>query len=102
MITVSLSKTIGLFTYKLSTNQQTSQSVNNDYIKDSTNLYISIQVNPLAQIDNNHNNDDDDEELIKLDISPMVASRFCENNSIELRLDQDAEYDNDIANEIKI
>ncbi|CAF0960087.1 unnamed protein product [Rotaria sordida] len=45
--------------------------------------------------------DDDDDELIKLDMSSIVASNFCENNLIELRLDQDMEYDNDIANEIK-
>ncbi|CAF2775097.1 unnamed protein product [Rotaria sp. Silwood2] len=112
MITVSLSKTISLFTYKLSTNQPNSQSVNNRQTNNSTKLHIEIHVNPLSQIDDVVSyqqqstslplgDDDDDEDLIKLDISPIVASIFCENNSIELRLDQDAEYDNDIINGTK-
>ncbi|CAF0734213.1 unnamed protein product [Rotaria sordida] len=110
MIKVGFSKTISLFTYTLFTNKQTSQSVN-DHINNSTNLHISIQVNRLSHFDDVVSyeqqstrlllDDDDDDELIKLDMSSIVASNFCENNLIELRLDQDMEYDNDIANEIK-
>jgi len=87
-----------LFTHQLSTKEKTRQSVNN-----SQNSHITIQVNPFSQLDNYQEKqliilslDDDDDELIKLDTS---ASNFCENDSIELRLDQDLEYDHDITNE---
>jgi len=74
------------------------QSVNN-HTNDSQNPHISIQVNPFSQLDNHQQqhlttipvNVDDDDELIESDIS----LNFCENNSIELRLDQDVEYDNE-------
>jgi len=107
IITLSSSKTIRLFKYQLSTKQKNSQSINNQ-TNDTQNSQISIQVNPLSQLDpvNSYQErsttvplDDDDEELIKSDISSISASNFCENSSIELRLDQDLEYDNDLTNE---
>jgi hypothetical protein len=103
IISLTFSKTIHLFSYQLSRIEKKHQTVNN-HTSDSQNSHVSIQVNLLSQIDDNRQRttttttlslDDDDDELIKSDIS----SNFCENDSIELRLDQDLEYDNDQTNE---
>ncbi len=103
---ITLTSSKKLFKYQLSTKQKNCQSVNNQ-TNDTQNSQISIQVNPLSQLHpvnsyQEHSTTvtlDDDEELIKSDISSISASNFCENSSIELRLDQDLEYDTDLTNE---
>lgn len=105
IISLTYSKTIHLFSYSLSRRKQEEeekyQSVNNHTNDDS---HISIQVNPLSQLDNHqikstivpfNDDDDDDDDLIIFDTS---ASNFCETKSIELRVDQDMEYDNEHDN----
>jgi hypothetical protein len=101
IVSLTFSKTISIFTYQRSTRQRKRHSVNNDMniLHDS---HILIQVNPLSRLDDvDHSRQqsttipfDDDEELIK----PDILSSFCENDLIELRLDQDLEYDDDVEN----
>jgi hypothetical protein len=87
IIGLSFSKAISLFTYP----QKKRQSVN-----DFHDSHISIKINPFSKLDDIDNSQqrptvlslDDDEELISV-------STFCENNSIELRLDQDLEFEPD-------
>lgn len=84
LISITYSKTIHLFSYQLS-----QKSVNTPM----NESYISIQVNPLDSM--NHfpstllavDNDDDD-DLIRSD---MCTTNFGDNDSIELRLDQDTD-----------
>ena len=71
-------------------------------ISDIRNSPMTIRMNPLTTLENTKciRNFmsiplDDDEELIKLDIS----SKFCDNNSIELRLEQNLDIDNDMHDE---
>lgn len=107
IIAVSSSRTIRLFKYQLSTKQRKHQSTTNNHTNETQNPPISVQVNPFSQLDHIDSNKqqtttlslDDDEELIKSDISSISASNFCENSSIELRLEQDLDYDNDLINE---
>lgn len=108
MISVSFSKTIGLFTYQLSDKEKNRQSLNDNNPNDSEHTHLSIELNPSPK-----SNDvvvsyeeqytilpfDDDEELIKSDILSITASNFCQSHSIKLRLDQDVDYDTDILNE---
>jgi hypothetical protein len=98
IISLTYSKTIHLFSYPLSRRKQEKHHSVNNHTNDS---HISIQVNPLSQLNNYQIKStaisfDDDDDLIKLDTS---ASNFCETDSIELRLDQDLEYDPDLTNE---
>ncbi|CAF2049011.1 unnamed protein product [Rotaria magnacalcarata] len=102
---LTVSKVITLITYTLFTKHQNIQTVN-DSTSNSRSLFVSIRLNPLTQIDdfdgNQHQSTtlpiNDDEELIKSDIPLIVTSNFCENDTIELRLDQDAEYENENTN----
>ncbi|CAF3336679.1 unnamed protein product [Rotaria socialis] len=105
VISLTVSKVITLITYTLFTKHQDIQTVN-DSASNSKSLFVSIRLNPLTQIDDfdgsQHQSTtlpiNDDEELIKSDIPSIVASNFCENDTIELRLDQDAEYENENTN----
>lgn len=106
IISLTFSKLVTLFTYLSFTKRVTLQSVNNSPTN-SKSLFVSIRLNPLVQIDKSDGcqqqstrlSIDDDDELIQSDITSIVASKFCNNDTIELRLDQDVEYDNELTNE---
>ncbi|CAF0883932.1 unnamed protein product [Adineta steineri] len=99
-------KTISLFKYQSSTKRRRYQYIDNDK-NNLQNSHVAIQVNPFSQLNNSGSYQqystilplDDDDELIQSDISSISASIFCETSLIELRLDQDTEYDNDLADE---
>ncbi|CAF0936274.1 unnamed protein product [Adineta steineri] len=99
-------KTINLFKYQSSTKRRKYQYIDNDK-NNLQNSHVAIQVNPFSQLNNSGSYQqystilplDDDDELIQSDISSISASIFCETSLIELRLDQDTEYDNDLADE---
>ncbi|CAF0898034.1 unnamed protein product [Adineta steineri] len=99
-------KTINLFKYQSSTKRRKYQYIDNDK-NNLQNSHVAIQVNPFSQLNNIGSYQqystvlplDDDDELIQSDISSISASIFCETSLIELRLDQDTEYDNDLADE---
>jgi hypothetical protein len=92
IISLTFSKTIRLFSSPLSFKRPSVNTQTHD-------SHISIQVNPFSQLNDYQqrsialslDNINDDDELIKSDL----LTNFCENDSIELRLDQDVEYDND-------
>ena len=84
LISITYSKTIHLFSYQLS-----QKSVNTP-INDSS--YVSIQVNPLDSMSNYPTAllpfDNDDDDLIRPDV---FTTNFGDDDSIELRLDQDTD-----------
>lgn len=80
-MSITYSKTIHLFSYQLS-----QKSVN---IPRNDSSHVSIQVNPLDSMSNYPTAllpFDNDDDLIKSDVSTM---NFGDDDSIELRLDQD-------------
>lgn len=102
------SRSVSSLKQQLSSKSRSQRHVSDD--DDCTlNPHVSIDISPLAK--SNHiehyrsrmvtlsplDDDDDDEELIGADISSIRASNFGENNSIELRVNQDVDYDNDLV-----
>ncbi|CAF1122917.1 unnamed protein product [Rotaria sp. Silwood1] len=102
IIVLSLSNTRTMFTNQLHTKRKKRYSINND-TNNLKNLYMTIQMNRLSNIDSIkyirsgittiplH----DDEELMKSEIS----LKFYENDAIELRLEQDFDSDNEMNDE---
>jgi hypothetical protein len=89
-----------MFTYQLHTKRKKRHSINEDDKKDSQNSCMVIQMNSLSNLNvaKCHSSVtrislQDDEELMKSDISSISALSFCENISIELRLEHDLDYD---------
>lgn len=81
ILSITYSKTIHLFSYQLSRKSSSKNIHSND-------SRVSIQVNPVDEQTTllTLNDDDDDDDLIKSDV---LSTNFGDNDSIELRLDQD-------------
>jgi hypothetical protein len=82
IIIIGLSYTRGTFTYVKRKRRH------------SKNSYTTTPINPVVKYIPNvtRMSLEDDEELMKSEI----ILNFCDNNSIELRLEQDHDFDNDI------
>ncbi|CAF0841455.1 unnamed protein product [Adineta ricciae] len=108
LISISSSKTIHLFTYQLSSKSKKQLNATQSTTQ-TPNSHVAIPVSSHPQLDSvdcrsrpitlTLNDDDDDEDLIQSDISSISVTNFCDNSSIELRLDQDLgddDEDNDL------
>jgi len=84
IISLSLSNTRSMFTKR-----KRRYSIDNN----SKNSYITISMNPFPNV-TTIPLEDDDEDLIQCDIS----SNFCETDSIELRLEQELDADDENDN----
>ncbi len=94
IVFIGLSNTRDLFIRQLYTKQKKRHSLNIN----ANDSYLTIRMSAFSNLDGSKYIPnvtaiplEDDEELMKCDI----VSNFCDNDSIELRLDQDVEYDNE-------
>lgn len=108
LISISSSKTIHLFTYQLSSKSKKQLNATQSTTQPS-NSHVAIPVSSYPQSDSVDCrsrpvtltlNDDDDDDLIQSDISSISVANFCDNSSIELRLDQDIDDDDDEDNDL--
>ena len=106
VVAVTFSRSVRAFAAQLPSRRKKRYSTSDTSIR-PTHSHITIQVNPVAQLNNHRqriaamplDDDDNDDELILCDVASISALNFGENNAIELRLDQDPDYDGDLDNE---